>query len=313
MRAVIVAGTALTLVTFGAAAPAAAAADAAVVGAGAAAEGTAAAAAGAAAGAAAEGGGAAVAGAAAEGAAVAGAAAGEGAGAAAAEGAAAGAGEVAAGAGEGGAAAAAASAPAAATPSWMTGANFGIQVLAGTVQGAGTSGLQYDIQHGRDFTAGGFFESVGWGALGGALSGGITGLPSVSSLTTGVSAGGKFILNVAVNALAGGASAAFTNTMQNLADHNPWYQGLAAATALGIGEGALLSGIAQGVQARIGDSLTFEVSEKNIGAVNSMLDRVQAAATTSDAYMCYGTAGFFIASGFLIGTTIGLTERGNQN
>lgn len=263
----LVAGTVLTVMTFGAAAPAAAAADTAAIGAGAAAEGAAAAGS---------------------------AAAGEAAAGAAAD-AAAGAGEVAAGVGESSAVAApSAAAPAGAAEggastaaSWAQAANSGTQVLGAIYQGAGASGLQYDAQHGRDFRVGGFFESVAFGALTG-LIGGVAGQAGslvasgefMAALVEGLEPGQKFAASVMWNTVSGFASSAFTNTMQNLADKDPLYEGLLATLYLSFAGGLLLSSISAFSSMQGGIAcLTFKIGDANIVAPSSMVDLAQENAT----------------------------------
>ena len=295
MAAVLVGGIALSIATFGGAAPAVAGAEVALGGAEAGAvAGTAVAeAAGAAAG---------------EGAAAGGAAAAEAGAAAAAEGGSAASAEVGAGAAAEGAGAAGASAASSST-ALTTAANFGIQVAAGAIESAGTSGLQYDIQNGRNFTAGGFFEAVGWGAASGAIGGVLGGIPGLSMFAEQIenfSALAKFGISVAVNGVAGAESAAITTVLANVVDHQPWYKGLLESTAIGFGEGAVLGGISEGIKGRsaIGTDLQARIGEENIQSITSALDRVQQAATTSDAYAIYGTAAFFVTAGFAIwGTT----------
>ena len=295
MAAVLIGGIALSLVTFGGAAPGVAAAE----------TGLAAAEAGAAAGAAV---GEAAGAAAAEGGAVAGAAAAEGGAEAAAECGTAAAAEVGAGAAAEGAgtSGAGAGAGAAGTSSALTIAgNFGMQVLAGGIESVGTSGLQYDIEHGRDFTAGAFFEAVGWGAASGAIGGAlgaIPGLPMFAEELESFSALAKLGISIGVNGVAGAESSAVTTVLSNVVDHQPWYKGLLEATAIGFGESAVLGGVSEGIKSRgaLGIDLQARIGEENVRSITTMVDRVQAAANTQAAYGIYGTAAFFIASGFTV-------------
>ena len=304
MALTILAGVALSIVTLGAAAPAAAAADAAAVGGEAAAAGVAGGV---------EAGVSAVAVTGAEGAATAagGEAAAEGSAAAVTQGVtdggAAGASEVDAGAAAGGAEGGAAAPDAAAQSGWITAGNFGIQVLGGTVQGAGTSGLQYDIQHNRDFTVAGFFESVGWGAAGGALGAGFAQGPVLGFGIT------KFGAIVVINGIAGAASAGVTTILANVADHQPWYQGVLESMGIGFGESAVLAGIGEAIPARFKDKLSSKVSEETIQNLNSgvdtMVERVQAAARSQEGIGVLMVGGFFATAGILTGGVLGVLRK----
>ena len=78
--------------------------------------------------------------------------------------------------------------------------------VSSAITGAGTSGLSYDIQHGRDFTAKGFFQAMGMGALTGFISGGIGGLASMPAsvgLTQGMSIGGGILFRTVTQSVAG--------------------------------------------------------------------------------------------------------------
>jgi RHS repeat-associated protein len=306
MALTILAGVALSIGTIGAAAPAAAAADAAAVGAGVGGEGAVGIATAVEAGTE----GAAAAAASGEGAAV-----GEGSAAvaqAAAEGGATGASEVGSGAVAGGADGAAAAAPAAeASSGWVTAGNLGIQVLAGTVQGAGTSGLQYDIQHNRDFTVAGFFESVGWGAVGGVLGAGFAQGPlvgfeaEIGELRALTQVG----ISVGVNGVAGAASSGVTSILANLADHQPWYEGVLMSIGIGFGEGVALTGLGEGSKgakeiAKVGE----ETLQKLNSGIDTMVDRVLAAARTREGTGVLMVGGFFAVSGLLVGGVVGMVK-----
>jgi RHS repeat-associated protein len=309
MALTVLAGVAVSLVTLGAAAPAAAAADAAAVGAGVGGE----AAAGIAAGVEAGTEGAAAAAASGEGAAV-----GEGSAAvsqAAAEGGASEASEVGSGVAVGDADGGAGAAPAAAASSgWVTAGNLGVQVLAGTVQGAGTSGLQYDIQHNRDFTVGGFFESVGWGAVGGALGAGFAG--PLAGFSASIEALGKltqFGITVGVNGVAGAASSAVTSMLSNLADHQPWDQGVWMSIGIGLGEGVALTAFGEGIKgskeiAKVGE----ETLQKLNSGIDTMVDRVLAAARTQEGTGVLMVGGFFTVAGLLVGGVAGMVKLQNS-
>ncbi|RNF82030.1 RHS repeat domain-containing protein [Montanilutibacter psychrotolerans] len=284
MAALAVAGIALSIVTAGAAAPGVAAGEAALAGAAVAGEGAAAGVAAAGAAAATE---------------VAGAAAVEG----AAGGVVAAAGEVGAGAG--------AAAVEAAVP--MTTAQVIAQnatsvfwsSVSSAITGAGTSGLSYDIQHGRDFTAKGFFQAMGMGALTGFISGGIGGLASMPAsvgLTQGMSIGGGILFRTVTQSVAGMVGSDVSALISD------------AITGKKITASDLLMDSLQGFA--IGAASGAFSSVKNInpskaavnGAerlairtqsfINNSIDNLKSAATSQTAIGLYVPGGFLLVGGY---------------
>lgn len=285
MVAVIAAGIALSFVTFGAAAPAAAAADTALAGAAvtgeAAAAGTAAAAAGGEA-------------------AAAGAAAGE----AVVEGAALGAGEVAAGAGAG------VEATVPLTTAQVVGQNIASVAWSATtsaITGAGTSGLSYDIQHGRDFTAKGFFTAMGVGALSGAVSGGIGGLASMPA-TVGLSQGMSITASVAFRALTQATASMIGNDVATLLTDAITGQKITAgqlllSSAQGFGTGALsgtFSALGKIKPEATAVSATDRALVRASTALNSAAEAAKSAATSQAAIAAYIAGGYFLVSGYAV-------------
>jgi hypothetical protein len=195
---------------------------------------------------------------------------------------------------------------------------LGTQAVIGAVQGAGASGLQYDIEDGRTFTAAGFFEAIGWGAAGGALGGalgGVPGMPAVDdllsdTLSEGVSSAVgrqlvKSTISVLAQGVAGATSSGLTAILSNVATHHPWHAGLGEAVGLGFGESAVsgVLGEASAAVARSGpqlDALKAKIGDDNIPSITTALESVQKAATRPEAYLCYGMAGFFITAGFSV-------------
>ncbi|MFL6292600.1 MAG: RHS repeat-associated core domain-containing protein [Thermoanaerobaculia bacterium] len=277
MVAITAVGIGLTLFTGGASDAAAASADAALLGVEAGAE------------VAAEAGGEAAAAGAAEGAAEAGV----GSAAAGAEGAAAsGASEVAAGA---------STAEAAASASTSTSlSTMAVNVLGSTLSGAGTSGLQYDIQHGRDFTAQGFFEAMGIGAASGFVSGvASAGLTSATSgLATSVL--GKIATKAAIGGVSGLLSSDVSTVLTNVAQHQSWDQGLAKSSITGFAQGAAIGAASGAWSEKTNLAKMAGVSDQNVQQVSTMVERVQAAATTNDAKMIYITAAYFVVAGYAV-------------
>jgi RHS repeat-associated protein len=172
---------------------------------------------------------------------------------------------------------------------------IGLQAASGGVSGAGSSGLSYDIENGRGFTAKGFFEAIGIGGAAGALGGALGSLGSLTAL--GNSAVGSYALNVGAQAIGGAASSAFQQILTNVADHQPWSEGVLAS----MGWGALASGAQALVPTSLPEKWTTDWSEaqKNaskfglsvlgLAAYNTvedvppMVDQVGAAARSADA------------------------------
>lgn len=312
MGLIAVAGIAATIATAGAAAPAVAAGEAAlgVAEAGAVAAGVGSAAAEAAA----EGG--AVAGAAAvESGAAAGAAGAEG-GAAAAEGGAAAASEVAAGAGSGAASGAATAGAASSTVAANLG-NLALNTGIGIVEGFGLSGMQYDIQNGRTFTASGFFEAAGWGALSGAIGGSlgaIPGMPFLSGWMDSLPKIAQFGVNVAAQGVSGVVASDVTQILTNVTatgpGRPPWYGGLLKSTLIAGGESVGIAAFTSGVT--LGSQSLKTIGNQTVDNVSSAVDRLQAAAKTNDGKMCIGTAAFFATAGVAV-TGSWLLTRGSQS
>ena len=134
-----------------------------------------------------------------------------------------------------------------------------------------------------------------------AIAADLNGLGVVFLHGKGGSAGGfNGGIIAGVNGVAGAASSELTAVLANLADHEPWYQGVLEATAIGFGESAVLGVGGEGIKARLNEQLQVKVSEQSIQHLDTMVDRVQSIATTSNAYMSYATAAFFVVSGFSV-------------
>jgi hypothetical protein len=186
---------------------------------------------------------------------------------------------------------------AAAESGWVSAGNYGIQVLGGAVRGAGASGLRYEIQHNRDFTVSGFFESVGWGAAGGAL-----GAAGGGGLTSGL--GIKSLLaKVIIGGIAGTTSAGITASLSNVAAHKTWDQGLLLSMGIGLGQGILFPGL--GAAAKSLAAMTVEDVQSG---VETMVARVVAAATTQQGAGVLIVGGFVAVGGILTGGVLGVVR-----
>jgi hypothetical protein len=100
------------------------------------------------------------------------------------------------------------------------------------LQGISSSGLHYDIGTRRTFTAAGYFEALGWGALSAALGGFASPNTAALSLPTQGLIGGAW------GALTGAGSSAVTTMLSNADHHQQWNAGLVPSVNVGAREGA---------------------------------------------------------------------------
>ncbi len=160
---------------------------------------------------------------------------------------------------------------------------------------AGTSGLEYDIQHGRDFTAKGFAAAVGLGALSGAIFGGAKGLLTAPASMASVSArfglgkAGRSVYMVLASGAAGAVSSDVSTLLTNYSQGNSLSSGLIKSTVTGFGGSAL---------SNIGSQATSAIT--GLPKVSSVVDTLTQAATSQNAYMIYMTTGFFLVSGYAV-------------
>ncbi|QWP75389.1 RHS repeat-associated core domain-containing protein [Lysobacter sp. K5869] len=298
MAVLAIAGIALSVVTFGAAAPAVAGGEAALAGATVAGEGVAAGAA------LAEGGGLA-----------AGAVAAEGAIEGAAGAATAAAAEVGAGAG-----AAAVETAVPLTTAQVIAQNaisVAWSATTGAISGAGTGGLAYDIQHGRDFTAKGFFSAMGLGALGGAIGGGFSGLatmPATVGLSQGMSIGGT----IAFRALTQGVAGMVGQDVSTLVCDAISGQKITAASLLmsslqGFGTGAAsgtFSAVSNIDPSKTAVNAVERAAVRAGTTINKAIDGAKSMATSQGAIGLYVAGGFLLAGGY---AAWGAASANNQN
>ena len=174
---------------------------------------------------------------------------------------------------------------------------IGLQAASSAMTGGAGSGLSYDIENGRSFTAKGFFEAIGIGAATGALSGALGGLgslPALGSVPVLGSGVGSFALNVGAQAVAGGISSGVQQILTNVADHQPWSEGLGAA----MGWGALASAAQAGVPTKLGQSNSSKFLLSGLGLtlyntvedVPPMVDQAGAAAQSAGAVAAHLTS-----------------------
>lgn len=215
-------------------------------------------------------------------------------------------------------------AEAAETVTGSAAATIGNAVFSGVAMGAGLSGLQYDVTHGRDFTAGGFFAAVGIGALagaaGGLASGGVAAIGNVArgamelgTLQGSLSYGAIFArvgTKAALGVVTGIVSSDVNKVVTNLFAQQPWYQGLGMSTLSGAVTGGL-GGAGSSLWAQSGylvtngigslmDSGSAAANKAGYGLTRftTSLAELSQSATTNNAYAIYGVVGFHIAGGY---------------
>lgn len=202
-------------------------------------------------------------------------------------------------------------------------ATIGNSVFSGTLVGAGLSGLQYDVTHGRDFTAAGFFTAVGWGALsgaaGGLASGGVTALGNVArgAMELGTLQGslsyGAILARIGTKAALGAVSGAISSDVStivtNLTSSQPWYQGLGTSTLKGALTGGL-GGAASSAWSQSGYLTTNAIGSLmdkggnyakagyQLTRFTTSLAELSKSLQTTNAYAIYGVVAFHIVGGY---------------
>ncbi|MEM1240660.1 MAG: RHS repeat-associated core domain-containing protein [Cyanobacteria bacterium P01_H01_bin.26] len=195
--------------------------------------------------------------------------------------------------------------------SWTT---YGVNTLGSTLSSTGTSGLQYDIQHGRDFTAKGFFEAAGIGAASGFASGALGGAlnPLTDALTEGGSGISGALRTATGRAIAGAIKGAISSDLKvvltNVSQHQPWYQGLLKSTLTGAASSAATGALgslgkstwaAREAIAAKGVSKNL-ISDATVTKINTLPEIAKSAATSDVAISSYIVAGFFLPSGYVV-------------
>ncbi|WP_168790570.1 RHS repeat domain-containing protein [Paraburkholderia aromaticivorans] len=178
-------------------------------------------------------------------------------------------------------------------------------MTGGWFSGAGTGGLMYDIEHGRDFTAAGFFEAMGVGAITGLAGGGIGGLasmPAAVGLTQGMGAAANVLTRVLMRAALGmiGTDVA-TLLTDACTGKKVTVQQMLLSSAQGFGAGAL-SGTFSGLTAVANAPLASAIGavDKELVRVSTAfkraVDTIQQKATSSTAIN-----GYLLGGGLLVG------------
>lgn len=178
-------------------------------------------------------------------------------------------------------------------------------VAGSTLMSGGYNGLTYDLAHGRDFTACGLLEAAGIGAatafVGGVASGGL-GVAS-GMLTEGMSGASGLAARTAagaVNGMISGALKADVKTiLTNMAQHQPWYQGLLRSTLSAAGQGAL-GGAGKTLGKAAWASTRATISNTTMEKVTSITGKIKSAAKSDTMVAGYIVAGFFLPAGYAV-------------
>jgi RHS repeat-associated protein len=165
---------------------------------------------------------------------------------------------------------------------------IGLQATAGAVTGAGSSGLSYDIENGRSFTAKGFFEAIGIGAVGGFVSGALGSLASLPSFGEefGSTVGG-YLLNLGGQTIGGTVGSMVQQILTNVADQQPWSEGLGDAMGWGalgsFAQNLVPTGLAKTNWGKFGLSTAGLTFYNIVEDVPPMVDQAAAPARSADA------------------------------
>ena len=153
---------------------------------------------------------------------------------------------------------------------------------------------------------------MGWGAAGGVLGAGFAQGPLVAfeEAIDELGALTQFGITVGVNGVAGAASSGVTSILSNLADHQPWYEGVLMSIGIGFGEGVALTALGEGIKgakeiAKVGE----ETLQKLNSGIDTMVDRVLAAARTQEGTGVLMVGGFFTVAGLFVGGVTGMVKH----
>ncbi|NTJ62043.1 hypothetical protein G6M50_12110 [Agrobacterium rhizogenes] len=198
--------------------------------------------------------------------------------------------------------------------------NFLQQVVTNTAFGVGSSGLQYDISPGAQFSGQGFRDALLSGAWSGLLYGigsGVAGLEAEAvskawgdvaekaGLNAASKIAGKAAFKVALNVAMGSSTNAIAQIMTNLMTHQSWNQGLALAAKVGVaggvpfGVGDVLLNDAKNWATEFATSFGSEGQSRVATAIRGV-DQALKAAKSNTAVCLYGITGYTLAEGYVI-------------
>jgi hypothetical protein len=139
---------------------------------------------------------------------------------------------------------------------------------------------------------------VGWGAAGGAL-----GAAGGGAFTSGLGIQ-SLLAKAIIGGIAGTTSAGVTTSLSNVAAHKTWYQGVLMSMGVGLGQGIVFAGL--GAAAKSLAAMTVEDVQSS---VETMVERVVAAATSQQGTGVLVVGGFFAVGGILTGGVLGVVRN----
>lgn len=192
---------------------------------------------------------------------------------------------------------------------------FGGTVAGSTLIGLGTGGMEYNIQHGRDFSWKGFGEAVGIGAASGFAGGAMGGTGALFCRGTTAALPGfrgaltRMGINAAQGVVSGGVNAGLNTMMLNGVEGNSWYDGVACSMALGASLGAMKGAARSGLKSAYGtrDPISQRVSAWKVVANHkttnngTMLLRAKVAKQADELVLTMAVEATFIAVGMGLG------------
>ena len=184
----------------------------------------------------------------------------------------------------------------------------GLRVAGSSISGAGTNGAWYDAFHWRSFSSSEMLLAMGAGAAAGAASG-VVG----AGLDPFVGLSGRWGGRLAIAALNGSISGAtfneVSNTITNLAHHDPAFKGMAFAALRGAASGAALGAAGQALKdwdsiaasvkssaAKEGEA--YQVNSANKEEATNGVSRLLKAAKNQENYVVYGSAATLALAGY---------------
>jgi hypothetical protein len=177
--------------------------------------------------------------------------------------------------------------------------------VSGAITSAGTSGLQYDIQHGRDFTAAGFFEAVGVGAMQGFVGGafgGLASMPAAAGMTAGMNVTQSVIFRALTSATASMIGKDVSTLLTDAVTGQKVTVGqLLQSSAQGFASGAL-SGSFSAIKGIKPDAAAVSATDRTLvkasNLINKTIETAKSAAATQTAVAVYIAGGYFLVSGY---------------
>ncbi len=174
---------------------------------------------------------------------------------------------------------------------------MGGRVLGSGINSAGTSGLQYDMQNGQDFSVQGLFESMGIGFVSGLASGAagellspLGGKAKKAFDSEGKRFGSKsnVVGDVFMGGVKGVVGSDVSTMLTNIQQQQPVYQGLLKQSVTGFSSGAWTTALSTGAQNLVDTTNP-----------STLMVRLQQMATSSSTYSMAASAGNYLGTQFV--------------